>query len=143
MEALLDTLAPLATTPAAPSTRTRWVGWLITALPVLFLLFDGTIKLAQIPAVSEAFVRMGLPHCLASTIGVLELSCLALYLMPRTAPLGAILLTGFLGGAISLHVRIGDPLFSHTFFPLYMGIPLWIGLYLRDARVRGLITAGR
>lgn len=128
--------------PAAPtSAPSPWAGRVLTALPVLFLIFDGGAKLASPPPVLEAFDRMGMPGHLAPGVGALELSCLALYLVPRTAPLGAVLLTGFLGGAIASHVRIGDPLLSHTLFPLYVGALLWAGLFLRDARVRALVAA--
>src|SRR5690349_16822158 len=105
----------------APTTRTttRWACRILTALPALFLAFDAAIKLANIQPVVDASVRLGLPPELAPLIGVIELACLALYLIPRTAPIGAVLLTGFLGGAIMTHLRIGDPLPTHTLFPVY------------------------
>lgn len=145
MQASLDRAAPMAlpSAPAPTSNRSPWAWRIITAPPVLFLIFDGTIKLARIQPVIDAFARMGIPDALAQAIGTLELACLGLYLAPRTAPLGAVLLTGFLGGAIAMHVRIGDPLASHTFFPLYVGALLWAGLVLRDARVRGLVAPSR
>jgi hypothetical protein len=120
--------------------KERWAGRVVTALPVLFLLFDLSIKLAHVQPVSDAFARLGIPDHLAVAIGALELICLAIYLAPRTAVLGAVLLTGFLGGAIMLHVRIGDPLFSHVLFPVYIGALLWAGLYLRDPRIRALLS---
>jgi hypothetical protein len=123
----------------APSKRRRWVGRVATALAVFFLIFDFSIKLAHIQSVTDAFARLGIPDHLAATIGALELICLAIYLIPRTAVVGAVLLTGFLGGAIMLHVRIGDPLFSHILFPVYIGALLWVGLYLRDPRLRALL----
>ena len=122
------------------STRRRWVGRVVTALPVLFLIFDLSIKLAHIQPVTDAFAKLGIPDDLSVTIGVLELLCLVVYLIPRTAVLGAVLCTGFLGGAIMIHVRIGDPLFSHILFPVYIGGLLWLGLYLRDPRLRTLIS---
>jgi hypothetical protein len=122
------------------SARTRWVGRIVTALPVLFLIFDLSIKLVHIQPVTDAFAKLGIPDHLSVTIGLLELLCLAVYLIPRTAVLGAVLCTGFLGGAIMIHVRIGDPLFSHVLFPVYIGGLLWLGLYLRDPRVRTLIA---
>ena len=82
---------------------------------------------------------LGWPVSLAIPLGILLLSCLALYAIPRTAVLGAILLTGYLGGAVATHVRVADPLFSHVLFPVYVGAMLWGGLYLRDARLRALI----
>ena len=112
----------------------------ISALPVLFLLFDSAIKLVKIPPVVESFAQLGYPESLARGIGALELGCLALHMIPRTAALGAVLLTGFLGGAISTHVRIGDPLFSHVLFPAYVAGLLWAGLFLRDPRLRALLS---
>jgi hypothetical protein len=106
---------------------------------VLFLLFDGVIKLMRVPPVVEAFARLGYPDSLATGIGLLELVCLALYVVPRTAVLGAILLTGLLGGAVATHLRVGDPLFSHVLFPIDVGALLWAGLYLREDRLRELI----
>jgi DoxX-like family len=120
------------------STKQRWVGRLVTAVPVLFLIFDFSIKLAHIKPVTDTFARLGIPDHLAVPIGILELVCLAIYVIPRTAVLGAVLLTGYLGGAIMMHVRIGDPLFSHILFPVYIGALLWVGLYLRDPRLRAL-----
>jgi len=106
---------------------------------VAFLVFDAAIKLAVIPAVVDAFAQLGLPVALAQGIGVLELFCVSLYVFPATAALGAVLLTGFLGGAIAIHTRVGDPLLSHVLFPVYVGALLWTSLYLRDERVRALV----
>ncbi|HYP98997.1 MAG TPA: DoxX family protein [Polyangiaceae bacterium] len=116
-------------------------GFGVSALPVLFLLFDSVIKLLVIPPVVESFAQLGYPISLARGIGVLELVCLTLYLLPRTAVLGGIVLTGFLGGAISTHLRIGDPLFSHVLFPVYVGLLVWGGLILRDDTLRALLFA--
>ncbi len=116
-----------------------WTGRILSAIPVLFLTFDAVIKLANIPAVAEASERIGLPAHLVPGIGAILLCCVALYVVPRTAPLGAVLLTGYLGGAIFVHVRIEDPLFSHTLFPVYVAALVWGGLYLRDDRVRRLV----
>jgi len=124
------------------NAKTIWAGRILTILPVAFLLFDGTIKLMRLPPVSEAFARLGYPESQAIGIGILELACLAVYLIPRTSRLGAVLLTGFLGGAISTHVRIGDPLFSHVLFPIYVGAMIWAGLWLRDDRLRALVYPG-
>jgi hypothetical protein len=128
----------LTESPADVSPTRRWIGRIVTAIPVLFLIFDFSIKLAHIKPVTDSFAQLGVPDRLAVTIGVLELICLVIYLIPRTRALGAVLLTGFLGGAIMLHVRVGDPLFSHVLFPVYIGALLWIGLYLRDPRLRAL-----
>jgi len=116
-----------------------WTGRILSTLVVLFLVFDAAIKLAQIPAVADASAKLGIPPHLIPTIGILLLCCVALYIVPRTAPLGAVLLTGYLGAAIFVHVRVGDPLFSHTLFPVYVAALLWGGLYLRDERVRRLV----
>jgi hypothetical protein len=111
----------------------------VSALPVSFLLLDSVIKLLQIQPVVESFARLGYPVSLARGVGFLELVCVVLYVIPRTAILGAIVLTGFLGGAISTHFRIGDPVFSHVLFPAYVAILVWGGLFLRDDTVRTLI----
>ena len=134
-------MTTIAFSPAAApvsSRAQRRAGVALSTLPVLFLIFDGAMKLAQVAPVREAFVRMGWPVSTGPGIGLLLLACVTLYLVPRTAILGAVLLTGYLGGAISAHVRLGDPLLSHTLFPVYFGVMLWGGLYLRDARVRQL-----
>ena len=114
-------------------------GTIVTALPVLFLLFDSAIKLAVIQPVVDSFSQLGWPTHLAVGIGVLELACLALYLVPRTSVVGAVLLTGYLGGAIATHVRVESPLFTHVLFPVYVATFLWGGLMLREPRVRGLV----
>jgi hypothetical protein len=121
------------------SKRRIWAGRIVTGLPVAFLAWDGAIKLLNIVPVTEAFTRLGYPVTAAIGIGLLELACLAVYLIPRTSVLGAVLLTGFLGGAISTHVRVGDPLFSHVLFPSYVGLLVWGGLFLREPRLRGLL----
>jgi pimeloyl-ACP methyl ester carboxylesterase len=120
-----------------------WPGRIVSGLPVLFLIFDAIIKLANIPAVAEGSAKLGLPADLAPTLGVVLLACVALYVWPRTAPIGAVLLTGYLGGAVLAHVRVGDPLFSHALFPIYVAVFLWGGLYLRDPRVRALVAVSK
>lgn len=96
------------------------------------------MKLFKPQPVVEAFTKLGYPDVMVP-LGILLVVCTALYAIPATAVLGAILLTGYLGGAVSTHVRVGDPLFSHVLFPVYMGVMLWGGLYLRNARIRGLL----
>jgi hypothetical protein len=132
--------APSNSIGTAPSLGRRFIGRVPGALGASFLVFDGVIKVLKIQPVTESFARLGYPDQVARTIGALQLLLVALYLVPRTAVLGAILLTGFLGGAISTHVRVLDPLFSHVLFPSYVGALLWIGLYLRDERVRRLLA---
>jgi hypothetical protein len=117
--------------PSPLSRKRLWTGHVLSAAAILFLLFDATIKLMVIPPVVEAFTRLGFPVDLARGIGALELACLLLYVIPRTAIPGAILLTGFLGGAVVSHVRVGDPLLSHALFPVYVGALVWGGLLLR------------
>ena len=121
-----------------PTPKSRWTGRILSGLAVLFLLWDGVMKLMTLAPVAEAFVRLGYSVSLAVGIGIVELTCLALYVIPRTSLLGAVLLTGFLGGAVATHVRVEDPLLTHTFFPIYVGALLWGGLLLRDERVRAL-----
>ena len=121
------------------SAKTRWTGRMLSALAVLFLLWDGAIKLMVLAPVAEAFVRLGYPVSLAVAIGTLELVCLAIYVIPRTSLLGAVLLPGYLGGAIATHVRVEDPLLTHTVFPVYVAALVWGGLYLRDARLRAVV----
>ena len=139
MDTTIDALTPEA--PKSTTTRAAWAGRVLSGLPVLFLIFDVTIKLIGHPAVAEASEQLGLPQNANKPIALVLLACLALYVVKRTAPLGAVLLTGYLGGAVLVHVRVNDPLFSHTLFPIYVGAMLWAGLYLRDARVRRLVAA--
>lgn len=102
---------------------------------MLLLLFSGVMKLVHPPQLDEGFAHMGLPVSLALGLGILELGCTLVYLIPRTAVLGAILLTGYLGGAILCHLRVGDPYYTQVL----LGVVLWGGLYLRDPRLRALI----
>lgn len=123
---------------AVPRANVR-AGAIITALPVLFLLFDSAIKLARIQPALDAFGQLGWPVHLAWFIGALQLFCLALYLVPGTAVLGALLLTALLGGAVATHVRVGSPLLTHSLFPVYLALFLWAGLYLREPRLREVL----
>ena len=119
--------------------KSIWTGRILTTLAVLFLLFDAVIKFTDTAPVRDSFAQLGYPLKLAVVIGVLELTCLAVYLIPRTSILGAILLTGYLGGAIATHVRVENPLFSHILFPTYIAALIWGGLLLRDPRARALV----
>ena len=121
------------------TTRARRIGVVVTALPVLFLLVDALVKVLGVAAATEATAQLGWSEPLLLPLGVLELMCLALYLVPQTAVLGAILWTGYLGGAVATHVRIGNPMLSHALFPVYVGALLWLGLWLRDASLRALL----
>jgi hypothetical protein len=115
-----------------------WAGRILTILPVLFLIFDGAIKLTQIAPVVDSFNQLGFGLALAPAIGILELLLVVVYVIPRTAVLGAILWTGYLGGAIASQLRVGAPLASHVLFPIYIAVMLWGGLYLREPRLRAL-----
>lgn len=130
---------PLVSTQNTPKAGARWAGRVLSGLPVAFLIFDAAIKLVHPAFVTEASAKIGWPDAVITPLGVVLLTCVALYVVPRTAVLGAVLLTGYLGGAVATHLRVGDPLFSHTLFPIYFGVMLWGGLYLRDARVRALV----
>ncbi|MEX2282555.1 MAG: DoxX family protein [Gemmatimonadota bacterium] len=122
------------------SSRQRVTGLILTGIAILFLLFDSIVKFSGIPAVTESMTQLGYPIDSAVVIGTIELVCIAIYLIPRTSVLGAVLLTGYFGGAIATHVRVGNPLFSHILFPTYIAALIWIGLYLRDARLRALVA---
>jgi hypothetical protein len=123
--------------------RSVLVGRVLSALAVLFLGVDTAIKLVQLPVVGETLAELGYPSGLGLTIGIVELVCLVLYAVPRTALLGAILLTAVFGGGIASHIRIASPLFTHILFGVYLGLFVWGGLYLRSARLRDLIPLQR
>jgi hypothetical protein len=120
------------------STKALWAGRVLSGLAILFLLFDGLIKLPPLEIVTTTSREMGLPatESFARFLGVVTLACTALYAWPRTALLGAVLLTGLFGGAIATHLRLDSPLFSHTLFGVYLGLMVWGGIWLRDLRVR-------
>ena len=126
------------TTASAVGKPTLWTGRIISALPALFLLIDGIMKLVKPAVVVEATVQLGYPESVIVGLGAVLIACTILYLIPRTAVLGAILLTGYLGGAVATHVRVGGPVFP-IIFPVILGAMLWGGLYLRDQRVRSLV----
>jgi hypothetical protein len=115
-----------------------WAGWIVTVLLALFLLMDAVMKLAKLPIVVETTVKLGYPENTILPVGIVLLACTVLYLIPRTAFLGAILLTGHLGGAVATHVHVGESLFS-IIFPIIIGVLIWGGLYLRDERLRWLV----
>jgi hypothetical protein len=120
-----------------------WAGRVLSGLAVAFLLFDTFLKVLRLPPAVKATTGLGYPESTIVVIGLIELVCLALYVIPRTSPLGAILLTGYLGGAVATHVRASSPLLSHTLFPIYIAGLIWGGLFLRDERVRMLVTPRR
>lgn len=120
------------------SPKMLWAGRIISGLLALFLLFDGIMKLVKPAPVVEGTVRLGYPESVILPLGIVLIACTVLYLIPRTSVLGAILLTGYLGGAVATHVRVSEGLFS-VLFPVFFGVLLWGGLYLRDYRLRALI----
>ena len=117
-----------------------WTGFVMSALVVLFLFMDAGMKLAAVQPVLEAGQQIGFPGVpMARKLGVILLLCTLLYVWPRTSLRGAILVTAFLGGAVATHVRLGNPLFSHVLFGVYLGILLWGGLLLREPRLKALL----
>jgi len=134
---------PSDTQTAPVSKKMLWTGRIMTALVVLFLLMDGVMKLIKPAPVVEATVGLGYPEAVIVPLGIILLFCTVLYAIPQTSVLGAILLTGYLGGAVATHVRVGNPLFTHMLVPVYLGLLIWGGLYLRDDRVRELIPIKR
>jgi len=124
--------------PIVTSKVARWSGRILGALAIVFLLLDGVIKVLTLAPAVDATTQLGYPAGVVMGLGLLELACLLLYLFPRTAVLGAVLLTGYLGGAIATHVRAGSDLFSMV-FPLLIGLLLWGALYLVEPRLRLLL----
>lgn len=123
---------------APVSKKMIWAGRIVSALPILFLLMDGIMKLVRPAVVVETTVRLGYPETVIVPLGFVLLACTVLYTIPRTSVLGAILLTGYLGGAVATHVRFHEDLFPIV-FPIIFGVLIWGGLYLRDERLRALI----
>ncbi|HWR15788.1 MAG TPA: DoxX family protein [Terriglobales bacterium] len=114
-------------------------GRVLSGIAILFLVLDGIGKLVKPPAVVEGTKSLGYPESTILGIGITLLVCTIAYAIPRTSILGAILLTGYLGGAVATHVRVGNPLFTHVLFPIYLGVFIWAGLYWRETKVRALI----
>src|ERR1700730_6701233 len=123
------------------SGKAIWAGRAMSGLVILFMIFDASLKLIPLAVVTDSMTELGYPPSagLARGLAVVILVCTALYAFPRTSILGAILLTGYMGGAIASHLRIGSPLFSHVLFGLYLGLMVWGGLFFRDERLRALI----
>lgn len=126
-----------------PDWRHR-TGWVLSCLAILFLAADAMMKLLALPVVVESGAALGLPgESMARALGTILMGCTVLYAVRRTSVLGAILITGYLGGAVAIHVRAGNPLFSHVLFGVYVGVVIWAGLYLREPRLRILIPTRR
>jgi hypothetical protein len=121
------------------SRRASRAGVVVSAIPVLFLAVDLAVKLLQLAPAVEGTAQLGYPPTVVLPLGLVQLACLVLYLVRSTSVLGAVLWTGYLGGAVATHVRLGNPLFSHVLFPVLVGALLWLGLWLREARVRSLL----
>ncbi len=124
-------------------SKLRWTGRILTALPVLFLIMDATMKLLLVPVAVQGTARVGYPVSMIVPLGIIEAISLVLYLYPRTSLFGVVILTGYLGGAVATHVHAGDPLFTHILFPVYFATFLWGGLCLRDRRFRNLLVVTR
>jgi uncharacterized membrane protein YphA (DoxX/SURF4 family) len=122
-----------------PSKGALWTGRVLSTLPVLMLLFSGSMKFIPSDQTKQAFEHLGWPYSYALGLGILEIACTILYIIPRTAIVGAILLTGYMGGAIATHVRIGEPPILQVVF----AVIIWLGLYLREPRLRALIPLRR
>ena len=139
----MTTITETATAPA--SRVARLLGRILSGLVIVFLLFDAAIKLVPLAVVTETMDRMGYGSSenLARSLGLITIVCTVLYSLPPTSILGAILLTGYLGGAIASHLRIGSPLFTHTLFGLYLGLMVWGGLWLRDRNLQSMIPFRR
>jgi hypothetical protein len=125
------------------SRGTLWGGRIASGLAVLFLAFDAGFKLLAAEAAAKSGPDLGWSPDSIHTLGIIQLVCLVAYLVPRTQVLGALLWTGYLGGAVATHLRVDNPLFSHTLFPVYIATLLWLGLWLRDARLRVLLPVSR
>jgi DoxX-like family len=139
MNATLRQSASPSEASARPS-RSVIAGRVITGLALAFMVMDVTMKLASVKQAVESTVELGFSPDIVLPLGLIQLSCLILYMIPRTAPLGATLLTGYLGGAVAIHVQRGNPVLTHMLFPVYIAVLLWGGLHLRDARVRALFA---
>lgn len=137
------TLAISQNSSASAGRGRLWTGRVLSGLPMLFLTWDGVMKLVQPAIVVKSSQQLGFAPHTVFVLGLLLLAFVALYLIPRTSVVGAVLLTGFLGGAVATHVRMGDPLLSHVLFPTYVAVLFWGGLFLRDSRVRQVLQPPR
>jgi hypothetical protein len=137
-------MTTLAATTQAPSQTTSraalWTGRVLSGIAVLFLIFDASLKVFMVGPAVTGTVEIGYPVNVIRPLGIIQVICLALYLWPRSAVVGAVLWTGYLGGAIATHLRVGHPLFSHTLFPIYVAVLLWGGLWLRQKNLRALFN---
>jgi len=125
------------------TTASIWTGRVLSGIAILFLGMDAVMKVMQVPAAVKGTTELGYPAGVLLPLGIIQLIALALYLIPPTRVLGAIVWTGYLGGAVATHVRIGNPLFTHILSPVYVAALLWGGLYLRDARLRAILKGAK
>lgn len=126
------------------TSKTRlWVSWIMSGLVILFMLFDSIFKFIQPPEVVEGTLALGYAEHHIAIIGTLALIATILYAIPSTSIIGAVLLTAYFGGAIATHLRLDNPLFSHTLFPVYFAVLAWGGIWLRDDRLRSLMPLQR
>ncbi len=137
------TLSPTPSSGGHSSRRRLWAGRVLSGLAALFLAWDGVMKLLQPPVVVQSNRALGFSLHAIFVVGALLVAFVALYMLPRTAVLGAVLLTAFLGGAVATNVRLAGPLFTHVLFPVYVAVFVWGGLYLRDERVRQTLRPSR
>ena len=139
MQSAAQPIMQLASQSGSLSKKSVWTGRVLSGLVTAFMVFDAVIHLMRPAPVVEAFAKLGLPLRLAVTLGIIELVCVVLYVIPQASILGAILLTGYLGGAVAIQMTTSKSLFGEILFPVYVGVMVWGGLYLRDDRVRTLI----
>lgn len=137
------TIGAGAVSDAVVSSGALWTGRVITGVVAAFMLMDAAMKFAKPSQVAAAFVRSGWPLELSVPLGWILLTSTVLYMIPRTAILGAILLTGYLGGAVASNLRLESPLFSYTLFPVYFGVLVWLALWLREPRLKEMIPLRR
>ena len=132
-----------ADSTGSTSKKSVWAGRILSGFITAFLIFDAVIHLMKPAPVVEAFAKLNFPLRFAVPLGIVELICILLYVIPSTSILGAILLTGYLGGAVAIQLPTGNPFFGEILFPVYIGVFLWGGIYLRDARLRALVPFQR
>ncbi|HEV8591001.1 MAG TPA: DoxX family protein [Pyrinomonadaceae bacterium] len=139
MSANEDVINEIGVDAVQPSRKALWAGRIMTGLAVLLLLLDALGKFVKPQPVVEGTLALGYQESVIIPLGIILLISTILYAIPQTTVLGAVLLTGYLGGAVATHVRVGNPLFTHALFPVYLGILIWLGIYLRDKRLRSLL----
>jgi hypothetical protein len=139
MQAAAQPITQSAAPSGSISKKALWAGRIASGLVTAFMIFDAVMHLMKPAPVVEGFARLGFPIRLAVTLGIIDLICVVLYVIPRTSILGAILLTGYLGGAVAIQLPTGNSLFGEVLFPVYVGVIVWGGIYMRDERLRALI----